>query len=487
MKERPVAVATARSGVTEVQDALSKGRARTLRLMAGLPESRWTDAVCPYLSPPTWDLGHIANFEELWLVQTLADRPELHDGFNDTYDAVRHARRERPKLRLLDPDGVRQYMDEVREESLYVLHGLEPGGDRLTRELFVHWLLVLHEHQHQETLLQTMQMHGPEVYRPPETRPLPAPMLVEGTPAGTAAAATQEAWCRVPGGRFRMGHPPGPGVYDNESPVHEVDVPAFEIARFPVTCGAFLRFIEAGGYDTSRHWSKRGRAWLDESSHHAPLYWTERDGTWHRRTLLGERPVVAVADEILCHVTYWEAEAYAGWAGARLPSEPEWEKACRHDLTVSSRARRDAGGGARGETGGTTEESLSDAAAVETQRPGRNPWGDAPATPAQANIGQSGWMPSRAGAFPTSRSAVGAEQMIGDVWEWTQSAFEPYPGFEAFPYKDYSETHFGGDFRVLRGGSWATEWGCANGTFRNWDHPHRRQIFAGIRLARDPP
>ena len=153
------------------------------------------------------------------------------------------------------------------------------------------------------------------------------------------------------------------------------------------------------------------------------------------------------------HVCWFEAEAFAAWAGKRLPTEAEWEKAARYDpATGASR---------------------------------RYPWGEDEPTPATANLGQRHLEPAEIGAYPAGVSATGAHQLVGDVWEWTASGFEPYPGFRAFPYREYSEVFFGGDYRVLRGGSFGTDPVACRGTFRNWDHPIRRQIFAGFRLARD--
>jgi iron(II)-dependent oxidoreductase len=160
-----------------------------------------------------------------------------------------------------------------------------------------------------------------------------------------------------------------------------------------------------------------------------------------------------VADRPVVHVCYWEADAYARWAGKRLPSEAEWEKA----------ALWDPGAG--------------------VARPW--PWGEQPPTSQHANLDQLGFAPAAIAAYPAGRSAYGVEQMVGDVWEWTSSDFLAYPGFVAYPYDDYSKIFFGSDYKVLRGGSWATRPGVARGTCRNWDYPIRRQIFAGFRLAAD--
>lgn len=432
-------------GRIAIKDALRAARERTWLLAEPLTDDQLTEPVTDYLSPPVWDLGHMANFEERWLVQFFLECPELHDGFNDIYNAFKHARKDRPKLRLLDREGVRKYMGEVRGRTEQVIDRSEDirCDPRYLEDWFLHRMLVLHEDQHQETLLQTLQMHGPVTYTPAETTPLPEPVK-----------PLEKGWVLVDEGPFRMGTDHVAGVYDNEAPAHDVDVDAFRMARYPVTVGDYVAFLDDGGYDNPQWWSDRGQEWLNDEEHHAPLHWRMTgDGDWERLALHGIHSVVDVSDEILCHITHFEAEAYAAWIGARLPTEPEWEKA----------ARWNPGAGVVG----------------------RNPWGDQPATPDRCTMDQLHWGPSCIGSRPDSASPLGVEHMIGDVWEWTSSDFHGYPGFQPFPYDEYSKVFFGGDYKVLRGGSWATRAGCANGTFRNWDHPYRRQIFAGVRLAMD--
>jgi iron(II)-dependent oxidoreductase len=254
----------------------------------------------------------------------------------------------------------------------------------------------------------------------------------------------------VPGGPFMMGTSAEPWALDNERPAHEVDVAAYFIDTTPVTNAAYIEFLESGGYDDPSWWSPAG--WEYRTTHDitAPRFWQRESSSWWRRRF-GVHERVPGAEPVL-HVSFYEAEAYAAWVGKRLPTEPEWEKAARYDPAT---------GGSR-----------------------RFPWGNDEATPDQANLGQRHLHPAEAGAYPAGASALGVHQLVGDVWEWTSSDFAPYPGFAAFPYREYSEVFFGPGYKVLRGGSFGTDIAAIRGTFRNWDYPIRRQIFSGFRCAR---
>jgi iron(II)-dependent oxidoreductase len=267
------------------------------------------------------------------------------------------------------------------------------------------------------------------------------------------ARATQlPAEVLVPAGRFPMGTSTEAWALDNERPAHDVQVAAFFLDTTPVTNGQFAAFLDAGGYDDDRWWSAGGWSHRHRANLSAPLFWfRDDDGDWYRRSFGTVLPVVV--DEPVVHVSYYEAEAYAAWAGRRLPTEAEWEKAARWD--------------------------------PDTQRSRRYPWGDADPTPTHANLGQDHLRPALAGSYPAGASPLGIHQLMGDVWEWTSSTLSPYPGFQAFPYDEYTKVFLGADYQVLRGGSFGTDRAACRGTFRNWDYPIRRQIFAGFRTARD--
>jgi iron(II)-dependent oxidoreductase len=255
----------------------------------------------------------------------------------------------------------------------------------------------------------------------------------------------------VPGGPFVLGvdATDEPFSLDNERPGHVVDIPAFRIGRVPVTNTEWRQFVDDGGYTQPQWWSTRGWEHRQTAGLIAPQFWSPDGQTRIRFGHVEDIP----ADEPVQHVSYFEAEAYAAWAGARLPTEIEWEKACAWD--PESLARR------------------------------RYPWGAEEPSATRANLGGETLRPAPAGAYPAGASAYGVEQMLGDVWEWTSSTLQPWPGFTPMIYQRYSQPFFGGDYRVLRGGSWAVESAILRPSFRNWDHPYRRQIFSGVRLAWD--
>ncbi|WP_327351717.1 ergothioneine biosynthesis protein EgtB [Streptomyces sp. NBC_01304] len=418
--------------------ALTAARARTRLLTTCVDDAELTAQHSPLMSPLVWDLAHIGNQEEQWLLRAVAGREAMRPEIDSVYDAFEHPRAERPTLPLLTPAESQRYAADVRGRVLDVLertplHGAGP----LTDAAFAFGMIAQHEQQHDETMLITHQLRrGPAALTAPEPPPskgLPTPEVL------------------VPGGPFTMGTSTEPWALDNERPAHRRDVAAYWIDTTPVTCGAYLNFMADGGYTQSRWWDPAGWAHITEHGIRAPLFWREEGGQWLRRRFGVTEPVPV--DEPVLHVSWYEADAYARWAGRRLPTEAEWEKAARHDPA--------------------------------TGRSRRYPWGDADPTPAHANLGQRHLRPAPAGAYEAGESPYGVRQLIGDVWEWTASDFLPHPGFVAFPYREYSEVFFGPGHKVLRGGSFAVDQVACRGTFRNWDYPVRRQIFSGFRTARD--
>jgi iron(II)-dependent oxidoreductase len=415
---------------TAIAALLAESRERTLALVDPVSEADMNRVHDPLMSPLVWDLGHIAAFEDLWLCGELgrgALRPELLS----VYDATETPRAERGEIPYLRLDAAKAYLAAVRRRALEVLEAPGPLAERI-------WDMVIrHEQQHNETMLQTLKLARPGVFTPPA---IGLPHRPPFRAAGRKAL--------VDAGPFELGAGAGGFAYDNERPRHTVDVPAFEIDVTPVTNGAYRAWVEDGGYERRACWSDAGWEWRQREGIEGPLYWTD-DGRerWFDRV----DPLDPAAP--VMHVSWYEADAYARSRGERLPTEVEWEKAAAHfpatDLTR------------------------------------RFPWGDEPPTGDRANLDQLAFRAASPGAFPAGTSPHGCVAMIGDVWEWTASDFHGYPGFEPFPYEEYSSIFFGPDYKVLRGGSWATRPRVASTSFRNWDYPVRRQIFSGFRCARD--
>jgi gamma-glutamyl hercynylcysteine S-oxide synthase len=417
---------------SELVVALQAARARTDALVAPFSEAELERVHSNLMSPLAWDLGHIAAFEDLWLVHRYGDRRLLRADLIEVYDAMETPRANRGELPFLGAAEAREYLDHVRLRTLEVIE--ERGiGDGV-----LHELVVRHEHQHNETMLQTMQLAA-----------LDPGLGAHGGAAGCVSAlATGLELVEVAGGECTIGAPSTGFAYDNERPRHLTDVRGFGIGRHPITNASYLRFVEGGGYERREWWSDEGWAWKEQYDITRPGGWTpDHAGEWRLgrcEPLAPERPVV--------HVSWFEADAFARAHGLRLPSEAEWEKAAAWDQ--------------------------------ETGVARRYPWGNEPLLPGvHANVDLIDGGTHPADSHPGGASPYGAVGMIGDVWEWTASEFDGYPGFAAYPYREYSEPFFRSGYRVLRGGSWATCSRVANVTFRNWDFPQRRQIFAGFRVA----
>jgi iron(II)-dependent oxidoreductase len=390
MAARAVKTTSLPSGAEQMLVAMGDARQGTLALVAPLGDEQLERVHSPIMSPLAWDLGHIAAYEDLWLGHRYGGLELLRPDLANLYDAFETPRKVRGEIDALGPEDAKAYMAQVsaRVAELICARGIDDG--------VLCEMVLRHELQHCETMRQTLAIAG--LLADDERAEIAAPLSDEEPPG----------WLTVHAGPFEIGAGSERFAYDNERPRHVASVEEFAIARRPVSNASWLRFSEGGGYERREWWSREGWAWKEE-----------HDITHHPGVASGH------PDAPACHVSWFEADAFACAHDARLPTEQEWEKAATWTQGTSQRD-------------GT-------AAAI-------------------------GGAPGLAG--------------VGRVWEWTASCFDGYPGFLAYPYREYSEVFFGDRYRVLRGSSWATHPRVASETFRNWDLPVRRQIFAGVRLAR---
>jgi gamma-glutamyl hercynylcysteine S-oxide synthase len=416
-----------------IADALQETRERTLALVAPVDDDQLERVHSTLMSPLVWDLGHIAAFEDLWIVHRYGDRPLLRDELMDVYDAFETPRAQRGTLPYLRPAEARDYLNEVHERSLEVL--AERGEDLVAE------LVIRHEQQHCETMLQTLALARLPGYTLSTAPPAPIP---------TSPHVSGLEMVTVPAGEVSIGAGAEGFAYDNERPQHMQPVPSFRIGRAPVSNADYLEFVMRGGYDHRNWWSEEGWAWKQQYDITKPGGWTKAlDGEW---SVDGVHPLDPAPPVV--HVSWFEADAFARAHDARLPTEEEWEKAATWDQ--------------------------------ERHQASVLPWGDDTVVAGvHANIDHIATGPLPVQVHADGASPYGCLGMIGDTWEWTSSEFTGYPGFVAHPYPEYSEVFFGSGYRVLRGGSWATRSRVITASFRNWDFPQRRQIFSGFRIARD--
>jgi len=401
------------AGTAELFAEMERARALTLWLVDDLDDAQARARPDPDFSPIGWHLGHVAWQEEVWLHRRLWGRAPLRPEYDSLFDSFRSPKDARP-ARLPPLPAILDYAARVREESTRLAQ--KDTDSELLAQGWVFRFLANHERQHAETVaIARLLLRLPRPVHPLATDPI----------------STAEGWQFFPEGSFVMGSD-DPDGWDNERMPHARRIPSFRLARRQVTNGEWLEFVEAGGYATRSLWSEEGWAFVRAKGISAPLHWErDADGEWRRFSLRGW--VSLALDHPVAHVSYFEAEAYARFAGARLPTEAEWERAARgkHD-------HRFPGGDLAG-------------ANLEMRRGDTAPAGG----------------------------------LAGNVWEWTSSFFAPYPGFRPSPYRGYSEPWFGEAHRVLRGGSYLTHPLMARSCFRNWLEPHIRAYPAGLRLARD--
>ncbi|MEG4578386.1 ergothioneine biosynthesis protein EgtB [Microcoleus sp. MON1_C5] len=422
---------------------LQQCRRGTFKLFADIDYDTFCRQAHPDFSPVGWHLGHIAYTEDLWLLQRCAGLEPVLPQYHQLFAADILPKKQRVFLPTL-PE-VELYLDAVRKKVLdYLEVAPIDEQERLWR------FIIQHESQHCETVAFVLQMHRKKEEgrgkkeegrgkkeegrgKKEEGRLISNYRLPI---ADYQLQITDSQAIEIPGGEFYMGSDAAEAL-DNERSRHLCYLEAYSIDRYPVTCRQYRDFMESGGYQNPDWWSADGWKWLQGEAVSQPLYWSENPA-------FNNHPV--------CGVSWYEAEAYCNFVGKRLPSEAEWEKAASWDATN------------------------------QTYR--IYPWGEEQPNGSLCNHGNNIANTSPVDAFPKGASAIGCCDMLGNVWEWTASTFDAYPGFESYPYRGYSQVYFDGEHRVLKGGSWATFPQALRSTFRNWYYPGVRQIIAGFRCAK---
>ncbi len=404
-------------------------RAASDALARPLSPEDCTPQSMPDASPVKWHLAHTSWFFETFLLEGSVPgyrpfHPEFRVLFNSYYYSVgeQYSRPDRGLVTRPSLAEVRRYREHV---DRHVLAVLEKGPDLDPQLASVVEIGLHHEQQHQELMLTDLK----HLF---SFNPL-HPAYVEAGEAPRVEAKAL-AWHGYEGGTRWIGAEEEGFAFDNERPRHRIFLHEFELASRPVTNGEYRQFVEDGGYEEPLHWLSDGWATVQERDWRTPLYWVERDGAWHEITLSGLRELRD--EEPACHLSFYEADAYARWAGYRLPAEAEWEHA---------------------------------ASACEI---------------AGGNFVEGGRLHPAAPAAP---ARVGPDQIFGDVWEWTASAYGPYPGYQP-PSGALGEYNgkFMANQMTLRGGSCATPESHIRASYRNFFYPDARWQFSGIRLARDP-
>ena len=410
-------------------------RSQTLQLFDLTTSDRvLQSAPMPGFRPLLWHLAHIGVYQNYWILQRFAGQSSINPKYDIHFDPIKTPREEAPVLP--SRAEIEAYLSETLDRVERLLSSTPPeaaGGDGLTLE-YVHGLVAEHELQHQETIAFVMQSLPLDAKRSG-----PAPL--DGSRAQTPAEFL------IPTVRVAIGASAAGFVYDNELPRHEVEVDGFAMDRDLVTNAEFADFIAHDGYGRRGFWSDAGWAWREREDVRAPLYWS--GPPWQERAFFSQSPLRA--DAPVTGVSWYEADAYARFAGKRLPSEMEWEVAAAWDPV-------------RG--------------AMRTYV-----WGDDPIPVSSSQ--RAVWGTSPVGSHAQLRSALGMNDAIGNLWQWTASAFDGYPGFIAHPYPEYSQAWFDGDHYVARGGSWFTDPSLTRVSFRNFYRRHFRPAFLGIRCARN--
>ena len=422
----------------ELLQQFKETRNRTLELVKNLEKDDFVVQTAPYMSPPKWHIGHVS-----WIYEAIISKidknykfhsKELSEYLNSYYQqfGLPHDKGLRGIISRPTTNEIFQYFNTINQkvEKFIETHELNDQEKKLIITGFHH------ECQHQELLVYDLQHLLAEQYLPVRKN------------KKSIQENKQKEFVKIKGGIFEMGYNGKEFSYDIELPEHKTYLEDYEIGIFPITNREYLEFMNDGGYETYKYWLSDGWEKVKLNNWKSPMYWEKIDDEWHVRDFLGIRKINP--NEPVCHVSYYEADAYCKWSGKRLPTEAEWEKAACWNETKQ-------------------EKTIF-------------PWGNNSPTEENCNLLESyHWGCTEIGTYPSGKSPSGCEQMIGDVWEWTSSEFVGYPGFKT-GFDEYNDKWFTNQ-KVLRGGSFGTPKMSIRGSYRNFFRLDERWLFSGFRCV----
>lgn len=436
-------------GQDEFFDMFKKVRRLMIELVEPLEIEDYVVQTEAFMSPPRWHLGHVTWFYDQLLKKFYKDYKPYKDDFsfylNSYYQAFGKPFNKSRRGTISRPT-VRETLDYWNYINRQVAAFFKSTEINLT--ILRHFLLAYnHDWQHQELMVYDLQHLLQDKYKPKDMKKPPA----------ANGHAHKKEMIKIPGGIYELGFDllkwKDQFAYDVEMPQHKVYLNDYYIDNAPVTNGDFLQFLNDGGYTNYKYWLDEGWQWVNREGINAPMYWEkDENGNWVKHDFKGKRFIENFANEPVINVSFFEADAYARWAGKRLPTEAEWEKAASWD--------EDKG----------------------TKR--LYPWGDEAPTEYHANLLESKiWTPTDIFNYQEGKSYYGCYQMLGDMWEWTGSEFVAYPGFKS-GFAEYNDKWFSNQ-KVLRGGSFGTPKLSTRNTYRNFFKTHERWLISGFRCAKD--
>ena len=447
MSETNISPQTIKTLIADLKDA----RKRTLELVDGLDQQQIIGPQLDIVNPLLWEIGHAAYFHELWTLRHLDKTDSLLENADELYDSINIAHKDRWNLPLLSLTDTKIYMQQVLDAEINrLITGNVKTGNVTEQDIYLTRYAVFHEDMHTEAYTYSRR-----------TLNYPSPVFTGSVLQDkNYDAGPLEGDVKIAGGQYFLGTRESSSeenssektnfCFDNEKWQHPVNIQSFSIARAATSYQQYAEFINQNGYNKREFWDDEGWNWLQKNHITTANGWKkDADDNWLIKQFNQwqvMRPYAAVT-----HINWFEANAWCRWAGRRLPTEAEWELA------------------ASGSPADLNENRLY-------------PWGNETPTEKHVNMNSRALRSIDVGALPDGDSAYGCRQMLGNVWEWTADTFNPYPGFKADMYQDYSQPLFG-QTKVLRGGAWATRSRMIRNTWRNYYGPERNDVFAGFRTC----